>query len=129
MSVVKFSMHIQADYQLSPHFKVREFACKDGSDAVFIDTELIALLEDLRNHYKAPITILSGYRTPDYNKSVGGATASQHMEGTAADIRIKGVSPEQVYNDCDVWHKGGLGKYPTFTHIDVRKKRTRWSYA
>ena len=37
--------------QLSPSFRVREFACK-GSDVVLIDDELVVLLQCIREHLR-----------------------------------------------------------------------------
>ena len=48
--------------QLSPNFKVREFACK-GSDVVLLDEELVVLLQCIREHFGKPVHITSGYRT------------------------------------------------------------------
>lgn len=114
--------------KLSANFKVREFACRDGSDVVFIAPELVELLQKIRDHFKAAVTISSGYRTPVYNKKVDGATYSQHQYGTAADIKVKDVSPKTVaaFAETLIPEKGGIGIYPTFTHVDVREKRSRW---
>ncbi len=57
--------------QLSPSFRVREFACK-GSDAVLIDDELVVLLQCIREHFGKPVHITSGYRTAEHNAAVGG---------------------------------------------------------
>jgi len=63
--------------KLSANFTVAEFACKDGSDPVFVDSSLAALLQKIRDHFGRPVVITSGYRTAAHNKSVGGApTAS-----------------------------------------------------
>ena len=52
---------------------------------------LIALVENvldpLREAWGQPIIITSGYRCPALNRAVGGAAASQHVKGEAADIR------------------------------------------
>lgn len=114
--------------KVGAHFKVSEFACKDGSDTVFIDTELIEVLEKIRAHFNKPIRVNSGYRTEQYNKKIGGATYSQHKYGKAADIAISGVDPTTVYNiACEILgNKGGCGKYKTFTHVDVRETKSRW---
>lgn len=63
---------------LSAHFKVREFACHDGTDTVFISSELVGILEKIRVHFGKPVTINSGYRTEAWNKRQGGAAYSQH---------------------------------------------------
>ena len=42
--------------QLSPSFRVREFACK-GSDVVLLDEELVVLLQCIREHFGKPVHI------------------------------------------------------------------------
>lgn len=114
---------------LSPHFKVREFACSDGTDTVFVSPALVSVLEKIRVHFGKPVTINSGYRTEAKNKAVGGAAYSQHKYGLAADIHIDGVTPKQIasYVETLLPNTGGIGIYKTFTHIDVRKVRSRWN--
>ena len=114
---------------LSPHFKVREFACSDGTDTVFVAPALVEVLEKIRVHFGKPVTINSGYRTETKNKAVGGAAYSQHKYGLAADIAISGVSPAKVaaYAETLLPNTGGIGIYKTFTHIDVRKVKSRWN--
>lgn len=127
-SVSVFYKSLDGGKKVSVNFLVNEFACKDGSDIVPIDMELVSVLQDVRNHFKVPVTINSAYRTPAYNKKVGGVTASQHIRGTAADITVKGVPPDKVYAYLNGKYPGkyGIGKYPTFTHIDVRTSKARW---
>jgi uncharacterized protein YcbK (DUF882 family) len=117
--------------QLSAHFKVREFACGDGSDAVLVAPRLVMVLETIRSHFCAPVVIHSGYRTPQYNAKVGGVAHSQHCYGMAADISVKGQVPAAVAAFARTlmpdW--GGVGIYAKkgFTHIDVREKRSDWT--
>lgn len=75
-----------------------------------------------------PITIVSWYRSPEANKAVGGASKSRHMVGDACDIQVGGMKPSEVQDALDKWHgaKGGLGRYNTFTHIDIRGSYARW---
>ena len=114
--------------QLTANFKVRGFACRDGSDPIFIAPALTEVLQAIRSHFQQPVTVCSGYRTPGYNKKVDGAAYSQHLYGTAADIQVKGVAPAAVaaFAETLLPDSGGIGIYPTFTHIDVREKRSRW---
>lgn len=128
-SVKTYSKAKDGSKSLSANFKVKEFACSDGSDPIFISSELVTVLQKIRSHFRKPVTINSAYRTPAKNKSVGGATYSQHMYGMAADIVVKGVTPKQVaaYAETLLPNKGGIGIYPTFTHIDVRKTKSRWN--
>lgn len=112
-----------------PNFLVREFACSDGTDPVFISPELVKLLQAIRDHFKAAVSINSGFRTAAHNKKVGGATHSQHLYGMAADITVKGVEPKKVYAYVDslMPYTGGVGLYKTFVHVDVRKTKSRWN--
>lgn len=114
--------------QLSANFKVREFACQDGSDPIFIAPALVEVLQKIRSHFQAPVTVCSGYRTPGRNQKVDGAAYSQHLYGTAADIQVKGVAPAEVaaFAETLLPLTGGIGIYGTFTHVDVREKRSRW---
>lgn len=59
--------------KLSANFTVKEFACKDGSDAVLTAPRLVMVLQSIRSHFAAPVVIHSAYRTPQYNAKVGGA--------------------------------------------------------
>lgn len=115
--------------KVSANFKVKEFACKDGSDPVFISQELVAVLQKIRTHFDKPVNITSAYRTPTYNKKVGGVNNSQHLYGRAADIKVTGVKPKDVatYAEKLLPNKGGIGTYDNFTHIDVRAVKSRWN--
>ena len=57
MALQAYSLARDGSTALSPHFCVREFRCKDGSDPVFIDTALAELLERIREHFGKPVTI------------------------------------------------------------------------
>lgn len=92
MSVKTYSLVRDGEKQLTKDFRVREFRCKDGSDKILIDTDLVNLLQQIRDAFGRAVTINSAYRTPTHNKRVGGASNSQHVKGTAADIRVPGGS-------------------------------------
>jgi uncharacterized protein YcbK (DUF882 family) len=129
LTVKVYSKAKDGNKKLSTNFKVREFACSDGSDPIFISADLVEVLQKIRTHFGKAVTINSGYRTPSKNKMVGGATYSQHCYGTAADITVKGVSPKIVaaYAETLLPARGGIGIYSTFTHIDVRAVKIRWN--
>lgn len=115
------------------HFKLSEFKCHNGTEvpsAYYGNVqELMFKLEEIRVACgNVAIHIQSGYRTEEYNKRCGGAPKSQHLTASAADIKVKGMSPADVYKLCDrlVGARGGVGKYKGFTHVDVRGYRARW---
>ena len=113
-----------------------EFMCKDGSDvpdSMLDNVKLLAKnLQVLRDEIGKPIRVISGYRSPKYNRKIGGARKSQHMTAKAADIKIKGMTPAEVKRTIVRLIKegkmmsGGIGLYRTFTHYDVRGRNARW---
>ena len=129
MAINAYSLAKDGTTYISKNFRVREFACKDGSDPIFIDDELVSVLQQIRDHFGKAVTITSAYRTASHNKKVGGATYSQHLYGKAADIKVSGVAPSVVadYVETLMPGTGGIGRYSTFTHVDVRKVKSRWN--
>lgn len=128
MALKAYSKKKDGNKALSKNFNVKEFACTDGTDPIFIDSELVAVLQKIRSHFGKSVTITSAYRTPSRNKAVGGEMYSQHQYGKAADIKVKGIAPEKVaaYAETLLNNRGGIGRYSTFTHIDVRAEKARW---
>lgn len=128
MTIKAYSKAKDGNKKLSTNFKVKEFACLDGSDPIFIDSDLVDVLQKIRSYFGRPITITSAYRTPARNKAVGGTTYSQHLYGKAADIKVRGIAPKRVaeYAETLLKGKGGIGTYSEFTHIDVRSTKARW---
>jgi len=118
--------------QLSKNFTASEMHCKCKNDTCVvtpISIELVDILQDLRNTLGASVQITSGYRCPEHNKSVKGAKNSQHVHGTAADIKIAGKTPKEVYDYLDKKYPSslGLGLYKTWVHVDTRTTKVRWS--
>ena len=135
MALFAYSLAKDGETKLSKNFRVREFACSDHSDPVFIDSELVGLLQAIRNHFGQPVRLTSGYRTAAHNKAVGGAPYSQHCYGRAADIRVDNTSVEAVaaYAETLLPDSGGIGRYPSsanrkgWVHLDVRPTKSRWA--
>lgn len=121
---------------MTEHFSREEFRSKDGAyfpKQVQDNLQILAeQLEVLREHFQLPITINSGYRSPEHNAKIGGKDKSQHLLGKAADIVIEGVSNDDVADaiefliDNKMMKQGGLGRYESFTHYDIRGKKSRW---
>lgn len=115
--------------RLSEHFEAWEFKCKCGvCESVLPDPELIEVLEDVRGKFGKPVTVHSGYRCDDYNRSVGGAKHSQHKNAKAGDITVEDTPPDVVHGYLIDRYPDqyGIGSYATFTHVDVRDSKARW---
>jgi hypothetical protein len=131
---------------VSPHFRLKQFLCKQAGGYpkyVVLDERLLLALEyvlqvvNAAGHQATTFHVMSGYRTPAYNRSLGNVRYSQHQWGAAADIFIdedgNGVmddlngdgrsdlrDAEVLYRLIDVAASrpeaqgliGGLGKYP-----------------
>ncbi len=92
-----------------------------------IDPALIILIEEIQEATDQPIYIISGYRCSEYNKNIGGERDSEHVRGTAADLWSDSLTIDELYDICDKLNiNGGVGKYPTYIHIDTRGDYVRW---
>lgn len=127
-----YSLKKDGNTYLSAHFQVKEFACKDGSDTILINPDLITALEKLYAKLGAKaINITSGYRTPSHSVKVGGYATDQHTKGNAADVKAKKQdgslfsSKEITLALEDINHAGGIGliNKTNSVHVDVRGKK------
>lgn len=118
---------------LSPHFTLdelthSEIASRKGLDNTPNDQEianlirLAKMLEAIRAIFGRPIYINSGFRSKAVNDAVGSKDSSQHRLGCAADIRVQGMTPDEV---CRKIIASGLAydqlirEFDAWTHISV----------
>lgn len=123
--------------KLTENFSIEELNKHnfEMSDEVLDNLNMLAVqLEIIRAHFNAPVTINSGYRNLEYNRNIGSKDNSQHVLGTAADIVVKDFTPDEVADAVEflimtgMLKEGGVGRYNTFTHYDIRGTRARWNY-
>jgi hypothetical protein len=86
----------------------------------------INIFQPIRDHFKAPIHISSGYRSLALNKAIKGVTSSQHCSGEAMDIDMDGtaITNAQIFNwikdnlvfDQLIW-EFGTDKNPDWVHV------------
>ena len=129
--------------KLSAHFTLGEFALGQPARRFTaqhqVDTaaELAAFLERVRIAFGGKrITITSGYRPAAINRSVGGASGSEHLYNApnvgAVDFYVDGASIDAVQAWCDKnWpYSVGYGAPKGFVHLGIRqgKPRVRWDY-
>ncbi len=123
-AVRKYSLEADGNTAVSKNFKVKEFRCKGGEDEILIDVDFVKdKLQKIRDHFGAPVTINSAYRTPGYNAKVKGAKASYHLQGRAFDIVVRGHTPQEVARYAQTLGIQGIIQYNGFVHVDSREKK------
>lgn len=68
-----------------PNFQPEELRCK-GSGDLRINYKALDALQAMRSIWKMPMRVTSAYRSEEYNRLVGGAASSLHLQGRAFDI-------------------------------------------
>lgn len=114
--------------KVSEHFEAKEFACKDGSNSLLLDKDILPILERFREYVEVPVTINSAYRTKSWNKVQGGASNSYHLYGRAFDIPFKSsykylTSVDMMCKFFNTLGLKGIIKYSSFVHIDTRTSK------
>lgn len=136
MSVKTYSLKKDGDKRLSPHFRIREFRCKDGSDKILIESGLPEYLEKVYAHFNcSKVNITSGYRTAKHDKAVGGRGAGNHVQGKAVDFaaydkdgKVIPSSDVALYLE-DIGVKGigyRCGGSLNATHMDINYRIKKW---
>ena len=115
------------------NFKEREFGCRCGQcdDLPHPDRirHLAWALQKIRDKVGCPLKVTSGYRCADRNRAIGGAPASKHVQCYAADIKPVGKPVSDLFDaiqalrDAGEIPQGGLGKYTSWAHYDIRPGR------
>ena len=118
---------------LSPNFTFDELIHSDlavrkginndpSSDVVDNLRRLANLLEQVRKCLGKPISINSGFRSKQLNDAVGSKDTSQHMIGCAADIRVSGMTPDQVVKaiiNSEIQYDQLIREFDSWTHISI----------
>jgi uncharacterized protein YcbK (DUF882 family) len=124
-----YSLKKDGEKPLTANFRVREFACQDGSDTIFIAEKLPWACQYIRSRTKQAFKPNSAYRTETHNRAEGGEEFSRHLYGMAADIPIlPGYTPKQM---AQIFREfapdfGGCGIYSWGIHIDVDPEKRDW---
>ena len=100
----------------------------------------LQLAQKIRHEWGAPVAVLCGYRHPAYNRRVGGAEKSEHMQFAAVDLAPAKLGPGREWHDwvalvtkhvdaCPDFCGFGIYQSSRFTHIDVgaRQHSARWT--
>jgi hypothetical protein len=89
---------------------------------------VVRVADEARHRLGRPLRINSGYRSPAYNRAISGSSASIHMRGGALDLSGSPATLHKILTQLrkEGFFKGGIGKYRTFCHVDVRGKNADW---
>lgn len=121
---------------LSEHFTLEELthsdlAARNGWDnspgmlASSNLPRLAKLLEKIRKVVCKPITITSGYRSLTLNRALKSADTSQHILGCAADIKVQGMTPDELVKaiiQSDIQFDQMIREFDSWVHISVTNK-------
>ena len=120
------------------NFTIDDMMCKDGTLIITPESiEHAQRLQKFRDWYNRAMNVNSWYRSPTYNKKVGGSPKSQHMQAIATDIdlpdeyfKMDKVRKQLFLNNIkSKWEElckkdglgGGVGWYSEFYHLDSRQ--------
>ena len=122
---------------LSEHFTLEELTISETASrrnlnntpdniALYNLRRLALFLEDVRTLLDNPLKINSAYRAPKVNASVGGSKTSQHCGGCAADIRVTGMTPDEVVSaiiKSDLQYDQVIREFDSWTHISIPNRK------
>ena len=133
---LKLSQKVLLKIKPAPNFTWRELACHDGTGYIegLMKYEGLSFyrawrrgrklgkyLEAIRRKVRKPIKVTSAYRTPAYNRKIGGKSNSPHLRGYAADMDTPpGMTTSNFAVPCRKIYPSGIGIYPSqgFVHGD-----------
>ena len=90
---------------------------------------VVKVADEARHRLGKPLKINSAYRSPKYNRAINGSVASQHLKAAALDLSGSPATLHGILKDMrkEGIFKGGIGKYKTFNHVDVRGRNADWN--
>ena len=120
---MELSEHFSLDELVDSDLAIRKGINNDPSANIISNLGRLAqLLEQVRKVVAKPISINSGYRCPELNKAVGGQPNSQHMMGCAADIKVSGLTPDDLVKaiiNSDIQFDQLIREFDSWVHISV----------
>jgi hypothetical protein len=111
---------------LLPFYYTIPYTMEDGGGDNF-SPKTLAALNEVRETTKRRYRILSGYRSPEHNKEVGGASGSQHTKGIAIDLWVPHSHRAEFYTAAESAGFTAFGWGNNSVHIDQGRKRW-WTY-
>lgn len=117
---------------VTANFARAEFRCRCGCGLDDVAPLLVDSLQAVRDILGRPVIVTSGCRCGKHNAAIGGARNSLHVRGQAADIRVGGMTPREVYHTAvrrvPALAGVGVSDQGNFLHVDIRIRPARWCY-
>ena len=94
---------------LATHFRLSEFVNsvrQRGESRAYVDPQIVHHVQEIRSGLGRPLILNSGFRSPEHNRAVGGATFSRHIYGDALDIDVDQSRPDanqraqEIFNEA-----------------------------
>ena len=122
--------------KLTPNFTLEELTSSETAVRLGLDNtpndsvkanlvRLAKFLEEVRRVLGRPIMINSAYRSPEVNKAIGSKPTSQHCIGCAADIRVPGLTPNDIVKEIlktNLEYDQLIREFDSWVHISIPNK-------
>ena len=122
--------------KLSEHFTLEELTHSEIAERQGLDntpnadvkanlTRLARFLEEIRRVLGRPIMVNSAYRSPEVNTAVGSKPTSQHCIGCAADIKVPGLTPDNIVKEIlktNLEYDQLIREFDSWVHISIPSK-------
>jgi zinc D-Ala-D-Ala carboxypeptidase len=122
--------------KLSPNFTLAELTQSETAERLGLDNtpdeavkanlvRLARMLEEVRRVLGRPIMVNSAYRSPAVNKAIGSKSTSQHCVGCAADIRVPGLTPNDIVKEIiktNIEYDQLIREFDSWVHISIPNK-------
>lgn len=122
--------------KLTPNFTLEELTQSEMAERKGLDNtpnadakanlvRLAKFLEEIRRVLGRPIIINSAYRSPEVNTAIGSKPTSQHCIGCAADIKVPGLTPDNIVKEIiktNLEYDQLIREFDSWVHISIPNK-------
>jgi uncharacterized protein YcbK (DUF882 family) len=122
--------------KLTPNFTLEELTQSETAERKGLDNtpteevkanlvRLARFLEEVRRILGRPIMVNSAYRSPEVNKAIGSKPTSQHCIGCAADIKVPGLTPDNIVKELlktNLEYDQLIREFDSWVHISIPNK-------
>jgi len=122
--------------KLTPNFTLEELTHSETAIRLGLDNtpskdveanlvRLARMLEDVRKVLGRPIMVNSAYRSQEVNKAIGSKPTSQHCIGCAADIKVPGLTPDNIVKEIlktNIEFDQLIREFDSWVHISIPNK-------